>query len=147
MECVFCAIVAGEAPAHRVHEDEHTLAFLDIRPLSPGHTLVVPKAHASGLADLVPDAGGHAFAAAQRVGRALRSGPVAADGVNLVLNDGRAAAQTVFHVHIHVVPRFAGDKLRLARQLVRRRPGDLGAVADQVRAGLAAVPPSPPRAP
>ncbi|MGN6609388.1 MAG: HIT family protein [Jatrophihabitans sp.] len=138
MGCVFCAIVAGDAPAHRVHEDEHTLAFLDIRPLAPAHTLVVPKTHAPGLADLDPDAGRHAFATAQHVGRAMRHAPINADGVNLVLNDGRAAAQTVFHVHIHVVPRFAGDKLRLAKQVLRRRPGDLEATAEQVRRALAA---------
>ena len=139
MDCVFCAIVAGAAPSHRVYEDDETLAFLDIRPLSVGHTLVVPKQHAADLAELSPELAGRTFAAAQRIARAMRRPPFAADGVNVVLNDGRAAMQTVPHVHFHALPRRHGDVLRLGRQILLRRPGDLATVAERLRASLAAL--------
>jgi diadenosine tetraphosphate (Ap4A) HIT family hydrolase len=137
MSCIFCDIVAGAAPAHRVYEDEHVLAFMDIRPMSPGHTLVVPKQHASGLQDLDPDLGALVFQAAHRIALALRHSTLRVDGVNLVLSDGRAAMQTVFHVHIHALPRRNGDKLRLASRALLRRPGDLTVTGQQVRDGLA----------
>jgi diadenosine tetraphosphate (Ap4A) HIT family hydrolase len=135
--CVFCAIVRSAAPAHRVYEDDAVLAFLDIRPFAVGHTLVVPKRHAGGLADLDAADGAAVFGIAQRIAAGLRSSELPVDGVNLVLNDGRAAAQTVFHVHVHVIPRRKGDKLTLIRKLLVRRPGDLAGVAASLRAGLA----------
>ena len=137
MSCVFCEIVAGTAPAHRVYEDEDVLAFMDIRPLSAGHTLVIPKQHAAGLEDLDPEQGGAAFRVAQHIGRALRRSTLPVDGVNLILSDGRAAMQTVFHVHIHVLPRRRGDKIRLLGHALLRRPGDLDTTARQVRDALA----------
>jgi diadenosine tetraphosphate (Ap4A) HIT family hydrolase len=130
-------IVRGAAPAHRVYEDDAVLAFLDIRPFAVGHTLVVPKRHAGGLADLDAADGAAVFGIAQRIAAGLRSSGLPLDGVNLVLNDGRAAAQTVFHVHVHVIPRRKGDKLTLVRKLLVRRPGDLAGVAASLRAGLA----------
>lgn len=135
-DCVFCAIVRGDAPARRVYEDEHVVAFLDVRPFSAGHTLIVPKRHAAGLADLAPDDAARVFRVAQQVGLALRR--TGADGVHLVLNDGRAAAQTVFHAHVHAIPRRRGDKLQMARRMVVRRPGggDLDRAAAQLRAAL-----------
>ena len=137
-DCVFCAIVSGDAPARRVYEDEHVLAFLDIRPFSPGHTLIVPKRHAAGLADLDPDDLARMFQVAGRVALALRSSELPADGVHLVLNDGRAAAQTVFHAHVHAIPRRTGDRLQMAsRFLVRRGGGDLDRAEAALRAALA----------
>ncbi|HEU5430062.1 MAG TPA: HIT family protein [Thermomicrobiales bacterium] len=112
-ECVFCAIVAGEAPASIVREDEATLAFLDINPVTPGHLLVVPKRHASFLADLEPADGGRLFVVGMRLAAALRSSGLRCEGVNLFLADGKAAGQEVFHVHLHVIPRFAGDGFRI----------------------------------
>jgi diadenosine tetraphosphate (Ap4A) HIT family hydrolase len=140
VSCVFCEIVAGTAPAHRVYEDEDVLAFMDIRPLSTGHTLVIPKKHAKGLEDLEPEQGAAAFRVAQHVARALRCSTLRVHGVNLVLSDGRAAMQTVFHVHIHVLPRRRGDKLRLLSRALLRRPGDLERTAQQVRDALATLP-------
>ena len=137
VSCIFCAIVAGDAPAHRVYEDDDVLAFMDIRPMSPGHTLVIPKHHASGLEDLDPALGGHVFQVAQRIARGLRRSTLDVDGVNLVLSDGKAAMQTVFHVHIHALPRRKGDKLSIASRVLVRRPGDLETTAQQVRDGLA----------
>ena len=111
--CVFCRIVAGEAPASRVYEDALTLAFMDIRPATPGHLLVVPKTHAAHLADLPPVAGGAMMQTAMRCAAALRASPIETAGLNLFLADGAAAGQVVFHVHLHVLPRSTGDGLEL----------------------------------
>ncbi|EOM74891.1 HIT family protein [Rhodococcus rhodnii] len=135
-DCPFCAIVHSGAPATRVFEDERTVAFLDIRPLARGHTLVVPRAHASGLHELTGDDAAAVFATAQRLAAAMRSGPIAADGVHLVVNDGRAAMQTVFHAHMHVVPRHRGDKISLAAGIATRRRHDAEQAGADVRAGL-----------
>ncbi len=113
--CVFCGILDGKLPASMVHEDEVCVAFMDIQPVNPGHVLVVPRTHASSLADLEPTMGGHIFQVAQRLAVALRdvaSTPgtgVRCEGVNLFVADGEVAGQEVFHVHLHVIPRFAGD--------------------------------------
>ena len=136
-DCIFCAIVAGTAPSSRVYEDDSVLAFMDIRPFSQGHTLIIPKQHASGLAELDPVLGGLVFQRAQRIALALRRSDLPVDGVNLMLADGAAAMQTVFHVHIHAVPRRNGDKLSIASRALVRRSGDLEKAAEQVRTGLA----------
>lgn len=109
MNCIFCAIIAGHAEASVVHEDADVIAFMDIRPFTSGHLLVVPKRHASGLAQLDPSDGAKVFEAGQRIATALRAGAVLADGVNLYLADGAVAGQEVFHVHLHVIPRTHGD--------------------------------------
>ena len=136
-DCIFCAIVSGAAPASRVYEDDAVLAFMDIRPFSEGHTLVIPKTHASGLDELEPALGGQVFQTAQRIALALRRSDLPVDGVNLMLADGAAAMQTVFHVHIHAVPRRNGDKLSIASRALVRRSRDLEPSAEHVRTGLA----------
>ncbi|MYR06019.1 HIT domain-containing protein [Gordonia sp. SID5947] len=134
--CVFCDIVDGRAPSRTVYADDDVVGFLDIRPVTRGHTLLVPRAHSSGLADLDPAMGGRLFAAGQRVAAAMKSSALEADGVNLVVNDGRAAFQTVFHTHLHVVPRHNGDKLSFAKGLVVRRDPDPDHTAGLLRAAL-----------
>lgn len=131
-DCIFCAIVAGDSPARIVYSDPHVLGFLDVRPISAGHTLLVPRVHSSGLADLPVEGGAHLFAAGKKVAAAARSA-LDADGVNLALNDGKAAFQTVFHTHLHVIPRHDGDKLQFAKGLLTRRAGDPDAVAAALR--------------
>ena len=111
--CVFCAIIAGESPASVVHDDEVALAFLDIRPVTPGHLLVIPRRHAPYLADLDEETGRHLFAVATRLAGALRRSGLRCDGVNMFLADGEAAGQEVFHLHLHVFPRFPGDGFRI----------------------------------
>ncbi|MBF6347036.1 HIT family protein [Nocardia cyriacigeorgica] len=138
-DCVFCRIVAGEAPATKVYEDDTLCAFLDIRPIARGHTLVVPKRHATELEDLDPDTGAELFRAGHRLALAIRRGGLAADGANLILNDGTAAFQTVPHVHLHVVPRRHGDKLRFAAGFLLRRPHEAGPTAAAIRSGLDAL--------
>ena len=134
--CIFCSITAGTSPSIQVYEDDDVLAFMDIRPFSEGHTLVIPKTHASGLAELDPEHGGKVFQVAQRIALALRASDLPVDGVNLMLADGAAAMQTVFHVHIHAVPRRHGDKLSIASRAIVRRSGDLERAAEHVRTGL-----------
>lgn len=114
-DCPFCAIERGDAPASVVREDEESLAFLDVRPATSGHTLVVPREHSSGLADLPEATGGHLFRVAMRVAGALRAAErVRTDGVNVFLADGAAAGQDVFHVHLHVIPRTEDDGVTFA---------------------------------
>ncbi|TDZ97747.1 HIT family protein [Mycobacteroides salmoniphilum] len=133
MSCAFCAIVAGESPSFRVYEDEATLAFLDIRPITRGHTLVIPKAHAQDLVDLKPDDAAAIMTVGQRIANAIRGSELRSDGTNLALNDGRVAFQTVMHAHLHVVPRHGGDKLAFAKGFVVRRDPDLEGTARIIR--------------
>jgi diadenosine tetraphosphate (Ap4A) HIT family hydrolase len=134
--CVFCDIVAGRGPASVVHSDESVIALLDIRPLNTGHLLVIPRAHAAYLEDLDPALGGHMFAVAQRMAAALRRSGLPCEGVNLFLADGEAAFQEVFHVHLHVIPRNAGDGFRIKAKWRRPSRGELESVAEHVRDGL-----------
>lgn len=112
--CVFCRIVVGEVPATVLYRDDAAIAFMDIRPVNPGHLLVTPLAHAANLGDLPEEIGGHLFVVAQRLATALRQSGVRSEGVNLFLADGEVAGQEVFHVHLHVIPRFHGDGISLA---------------------------------
>jgi histidine triad (HIT) family protein len=111
-DCLFCKIVAGEIPSTRVHEDERTIAFMDINPGTRGHLLVIPRAHATDLLEISDeDLAACARTAKQMAARVKER--LHADGVNLLNSCGQAAWQTVFHFHIHVIPRYAGDPLRL----------------------------------
>jgi histidine triad (HIT) family protein len=141
--CVFCGIIAGDLAASRAYEDDHVVAFMDVRPLTPGHLLVVPRAHAAGLESLGEDSGARMFTVAHRLARAVRNSAVPAEGVNFFLADGVAAGQEVFHVHLHVIPRTPGDGFRLKAR--PRTPGrdELDATAERVRAGLSALPREP----
>ncbi len=134
--CIFCRIVAGDAPATRIYEDERVYAFLDIRPITRGHTLVIPKSHAAHLDELDAELGADLFRVGHRIAKALRRSDLGADGANLVLNDGKAAFQTVHHVHLHVVPRRGGDLFTFARGFLLRRPHDPTATAAALRTGL-----------
>jgi len=107
--CIFCDIVAGRAPSSVVWEDDLCCAFMDIHPVNQGHVLVIPNAHATHLADLPPETGAHMFVVAQRIAAALRRCGARCEGVDLFLADGQAAGQDVFHVHLHVIPRYRGD--------------------------------------
>ena len=107
--CIFCEIVAGRADASVVYEDDNVLAFLDLFPVNEGHTLVIPKTHATYLEDMDGDAGRHVFGTAHRLAQAVRESGVRCEGVNLFMADGAVAGQEVFHVHMHVIPRFEGD--------------------------------------
>lgn len=108
-ECIFCGIVDGNLPASLVSDDDRSIAFMDIQPVNAGHVLVIPREHAARLADLDEDTGAHLFRIGQRITQALYESELRCEGVNMVLADGAAAGQDVFHVHLHVFPRYAGD--------------------------------------
>jgi histidine triad (HIT) family protein len=138
MSCVFCAIVAGDAPAIRVYEDADYLAILDIRPFTRGHTLVIPKRHTVDLTDTPPETLAAMATIGQRIARAARATELA-DATNIGINDGRAAFQSVFHIHLHVLPRRNGDKLSVARGMLLRRDPDREATARILRDALARI--------
>jgi diadenosine tetraphosphate (Ap4A) HIT family hydrolase len=139
MSCVFCAIVAGEAPAIRIHEDDQYLAILDIRPFTRGHTLVIPKRHTVDLTDTPPETVARMTELAQRIAKAARASGLHADGNNIAINDGKAAFQSVFHIHLHVVPRHNGDKLSFAKGMLVRRDSDREETGRLLREALARI--------
>jgi histidine triad (HIT) family protein len=131
-DCIFCQIVAGELPAHKVDEDERTIAFMDISPATRGHALVIPRQHARDLIEIGADDLHATIEAAQRLARRV-SERLGADGVNLLNSCGPHAWQTVFHFHLHVIPRYRDDPLRLPW---KPQPGDqeqIARVAEQLR--------------
>ncbi|QIS01461.1 HIT domain-containing protein [Nocardia brasiliensis] len=133
---IFGDIVAGRAPASRVFEDDDVLAFMDIRPMTPGHVLVVPKVAARSLAELDPVVGGKLFQVGQRVAAALRASEVGCDGVNFFLADGVTAGQEVFHVHLHVIPRTLEDGFGLRGRPTSPPRADLDYLAGSIRGAL-----------
>jgi histidine triad (HIT) family protein len=136
--CVFCEIVAGRGEASVVYEDDRALSFMDIRPVTSGHLLVVPKVHAARLDDLDEGLGRHVFGVAHRVARAMYRSGLPCEGVNLFLADGVAAGQEVFHVHVHVLPRTRGDGFRIEASWSHPDRAALDAVAAQIRATVRA---------
>lgn len=108
-ECIFCEIVSGQSEASIVFRDEQVTVFMDIHPVNPGHLLVVPNQHASGIDDVPEAVCTRMFIVGRRMARALRQSGLRCEGVNLYLADGAAAGQDVFHSHLHVIPRFKGN--------------------------------------
>jgi histidine triad (HIT) family protein len=135
-DCIFCSIVAGDIPSRTVYEDDDTFAFLDVNPLSRGHTLVIPKAHHSRVADLPESVGDALFARAHRLAPLVESA-VDADGITVGVNDGEAAGQEVPHVHVHLVPRFEGDGAGAIHSLRWERPDLSDEELDEVRDDIA----------
>ena len=129
-DCLFCRIIAGEIPSTRVDEDDRTVTFMDINPATRGHVLVVPRAHARDLLEIDPDDLAAVALAGQRIAQTMPE-RLGADGVNLINSCGRAAWQTVFHFHLHVIPRYDTDPLRLPWTPA---PGDRDEIADAARA-------------
>lgn len=134
-ECVFCRIIAGELPSARVHEDALTVAFMDIGQVNPGHVLVASRRHATTLLDLTPEEAGAAMQAARRIAVAIQAA-FDPPGLTLLQANGREGEQTVFHFHLHVVPRLAGDGMGLAWPRHNPTPESLQADAARLRAAL-----------
>jgi histidine triad (HIT) family protein len=131
-DCIFCKIVAGELPGEIVDQDERTVAFMDISPATPGHALVVPRRHVKDLLEIEPEELSAVALAAQRLARRVHD-RLGADGVNLLNSLGRAAWQTVFHFHIHVIPRYEGDPLQLPWTPAPGDADEIAAVAERLR--------------
>ena len=130
-DCIFCKIVAGEIPASIVDEDERTIAFMDIAPATRGHALVIPRAHSSDLLSVDRDDLAAVALGAQRLAARAKE-RLGAEGVNLLNSCGRAAWQTVFHFHVHVIPRYADDPLRLPWVPVAGDQADIQAAAQEL---------------
>ena len=138
-DCIFCKIVRREAPASIVREDASTLAFMDIQPMNPGHVLVIPKAHAAYVEDLPRGAVGPILGASTEISRALRTSGIRCEAVSFYLANGREAGQEVFHVHMHVIPRWRGDGLGLRVRTERGHLADrkeLDSLAAKIRTAM-----------
>jgi histidine triad (HIT) family protein len=131
-DCIFCQIVAGELPAQIVDSDDRTIAFMDISPASRGHALVIPRRHARDLLEVEPEDLAAVTVAAQRLARRMHE-RLGADGINLLNSCGAPAWQTVFHLHVHVIPRYEGDPLRLPWIPSAGDPDAIAAVAQELR--------------
>ncbi len=121
MDCLFCKIAAGEIPSAKVYEDDEVFAFLDIHPLAPGHTVIVPKAHADNILDLPEDLVGPVFLAVKKI-TALLEKTLSPCGFTTGINHGRLSGQMVDHLHIHVIPRFEGDGGGSLHSVVQNTP-------------------------
>ena len=134
-DCIFCKIIAGEIPSFKLYEDDATLAFMDINPASDGHALVIPKEHAKDVHVVSEQAIANTVITAKKIASAVEK-TVAPGGINLVQCNGEAAGQSVFHFHMHVLPRRDGDQLKMNWGL---KPGDIdaiGTLAEKIKGNL-----------
>ena len=135
--CIFCAITARQAEASVVHEDETVVAFLDLNPVTPGHLLVVPREHAVGLEDLDRATSAHVWSVGHDMARALRRSSLGCEGINVLVCDGEVAFQTVFHFHLHVIPRSTGDGWILKAKSPERERSLLDSDAQAIKVAIA----------
>jgi histidine triad (HIT) family protein len=131
-DCIFCKIAAGEIPAQRVDEDEHTVAFMDLNPWTRGHALVIPRNHSRNLYDAGDEDLANTVRAAKRLALRMRD-RLGCDGVNLINSCEPAAWQTVFHLHVHVIPRYDDDPLQLPTRPREADQEELAKVAEELR--------------
>ncbi len=131
-ECIFCKIVAGDLPAEKIHEDDRTIAFLDVNPGTRGHALVIPKNHTKDLLEIDPDELAAVSQSAQLIARRAKE-RLDADGINLLNCCGAEAWQTVFHFHLHVVPRYVDDPLQLPWIPAPGEPDEIAQTAKLLR--------------
>lgn len=133
-DCVFCKIVQGELPSAKVYEDNDILAFLDIKPINPGHVLVIPKKHFQDVAKTPADELAKMIVVAQKIGQVLIDG-LGVEGFNIGANNGRAAGQLVLHTHFHVIPRVIDDGLKNWTDK-QYREGEKEKIAERIRGAL-----------
>ena len=131
-DCLFCGIVEGSIPSQQVDSDERTVSFMDINPATPGHALVIPRAHSADLLEISREDLEATTVAAQRLAKRAKE-VLNADGINLVNSCGAVAFQTIFHFHIHVVPRYEDDPLKLPWVPTEGDPDEIAAIADKLR--------------
>ncbi len=136
MPCLICSIVEGKIPAQKVYEDERCLAFLDIRPAAPGHTMLVPKTHASRIEDLSPEDAQALFGALRKILGPIREA-MGADATTVGANNGPGSGQEVSHVHIHILPRRRMDRGGIIQQLGPGDSGDVAVNAEKIRVKIA----------
>ena len=108
-DCIFCKIIAGELPSSKVYEDENFFVFMDIQPVNKGHILIIPKKHTELISEMDPENIGKMMILGEKISTAVRKSKLKCEGINFLLADGEAAGQEVFHVHLHIIPRFKED--------------------------------------
>ena len=133
--CIFCMIANGEIPSSTIYEDDDFRAILDLGPAAQGHTLILPKEHFRNLLDIEDETAGKAICLAKRLASAMRE-TLHCDGLNVVQNNEEAAGQTVFHFHMHVIPRYDGDDAGIGWNIHESDPEELKALAECIKAGL-----------
>ncbi len=138
-DCIFCKIIRGEIPCFKVWEDAKTLAFMDINPIAAGHALIIPKFHTPNIYEAPADWMGPTLGSVSRVARAVRD-EVGPGGVNILQANGEGAAQSVFHIHFHVIPRALEDGLTMNWDMVPGDMAEIGALAEKIAARTAADP-------
>ena len=131
-DCIFCAIASGDGPAEIIEEDEHTVAFMDINPWTRGHSLVIPRRHAKNIFEIEDDELAHVMTAVKRLATRIRD-TLQCDGINLLNSAEAAAWQTVFHFHVHVIPRYEDDPLQLPGRPMDVDQDELRQIADEIR--------------
>lgn len=131
-DCIFCKIAAGEIPSATVYEDEDFRAILDIAPAHKGHTIILPKTHAANLLELDESTAAKLLPVAKRIAKALKE-ELGCDGINLLQNNGAAAGQSVFHLHVHVIPRYEGDGILPVWPQGSYEDGEAALLAERLR--------------
>lgn len=134
-DCVFCKIVRRQAPSSIVYEDEGILAFVDIRPVSEGHTLIIPKLHCVDIFDTPNDLVAGAHIVTKKVAEAVKKA-TNADGISIVQQNGKSAGQDIFHMHVHIIPRFEGKKMPHFHELAMASREDMDKMAARIRKEL-----------
>jgi histidine triad (HIT) family protein len=133
--CIFCKIIAGEIPSATVYEDEDFKAIMDISPAAKGHMILLPKKHSANLLELDDETAKKALLVARKLAKALKE-ELGCDGINLLQNNGEAAGQTVFHFHIHLIPRYNGDQVNMTWTHGTYAEGEAAAVAAAIAARI-----------
>jgi len=131
-DCIFCSILAGDMPGEIVMEDEHTVALMDIAPWTRGHAVVIPRRHVTNLYEIDDEELGRVHSTARRLAIRVRDA-LGADGINTLNSTNPAAWQTIFHFHVHVIPRYEDDPLELPTRPQKASPEDLAEVASEIR--------------
>lgn len=135
MECIFCAIIEGKIPSNKVYEDDYVFAFMDIAPANPGHLLIIPKQHYRNIFDMPADIGSKIMGAAVPLANAIQDA-LNPDGLNLFQSNEPAAFQTVFHFHLHLIPRWEEDPLRLPWNPSEGNIQEIKEIADKIQQAL-----------
>lgn len=131
-DCIFCKISNGEIPAATIYENSDFRVILDVAPANRGHALIIPKEHFKDIFDIDAVTAGKLFSLATEVARAMKS-VLHCDGMNLVQNNGEIAGQTVFHFHLHLIPRYEGDNVTVGWEQSESNPAELQELAKEIR--------------
>lgn len=139
-DCIFCKIINGEIPSYKIYEDEYVLAFLDLSQTTKGHTLIIPKQHVNHIFDMDDQTASHLFANVPKISRALQQTFSEMVGINIVNNNGEAAGQTVFHSHIHLIPRYDDDdfNIQFNDHQLQYTPEELATLANHIQKEVSA---------